>query len=122
MCLRYEYCKLEMKLPCSDDAVIEPRKIRDYILSLEHPIGRFKALFFASLGITADGWEAFASQLRRIAVVGEAEVADRTSYGRKYTVRGSIVGPTGKRADVVTVWIVRVGERIPRLVTVYPEN
>ena len=85
-------------------------------------MGRFKAIFFARLGILAEDWEAFAGQLLRIAVAGEAEVAARSSYGQKYTVRGSIVGPTGKHADVVTVWIVRVGERIPRLVTVYPES
>jgi len=111
-----------VKLPHPGDVVIDRRKIHDYILSLEHPVGRFKALFFARLGIIAEDWEAFSGQLRRIAVIGAAEVAARTSYGQKYTVRGSIVGPTGKHADVVTVWIVRVGERIPRLVTVYPEN
>ncbi len=111
-----------VKLPHPSDLDIDPRKVRDYILSLEHPVGRFRALFFAKLGFTAENWEEFSGQLRRIPVEGEAEAAARTSYGQKYTVRGSIVGPTGRSADVVTVWIVRVGESSPRLVTVYPES
>ena len=37
-----------MILPNIDKAVIEPEKLRDYLLSKSHPIGRFKAEFFRS--------------------------------------------------------------------------
>jgi Domain of unknown function (DUF6883) len=33
------------------------RKLRDYLLSRLHPVGRFKAPFFASLGYGADNWQ-----------------------------------------------------------------
>jgi hypothetical protein len=36
-----------MKLPNGDRALIEPEKVRDYLLSTTHPVGRFKAAYFA---------------------------------------------------------------------------
>ncbi len=111
-----------MKLPQAEHVTIAPQKIRDYILSLEHPVGRFKALFFAKLGFSRETSQEFAAELKRIAVQGSAEVGDRSAYGQKYVVRGRMVGKMGRTAEVVTVWIVLVGEGIPRFVTVYPEN
>ena len=32
-----------------------------------------------------------------------------------------LVGPAGSLADVVSVWVVRTGEEVPRFVTAYPE-
>jgi hypothetical protein len=45
-----------MKLSAAERAVIESAKIRDYLLSTAHPVGRFKSLFFASLGYTSANW------------------------------------------------------------------
>jgi len=39
-----------MKLPNSENAVVPPEKLRDYILSPVHPVGRFKSAFFRGLG------------------------------------------------------------------------
>ena len=39
-----------MQLPGAENAVVEPRKIRDYLLSPTHAVGRYKATFFAKLG------------------------------------------------------------------------
>ena len=39
-----------MKLPNASGAIIEPAKLRDYLLSPAHPVGRFKAPFFVALG------------------------------------------------------------------------
>ncbi|HET7673949.1 MAG TPA: hypothetical protein VFL54_00355 [Gammaproteobacteria bacterium] len=39
-----------MKLPNAGAAVILPEKVRDYLLSPTHPIGRYKAAFFRSQG------------------------------------------------------------------------
>jgi hypothetical protein len=41
-------------------------------------------------------------------------------YGQKYEVRADVVGPSGREAEVVTIWIVLAHEEIPRLVTAYP--
>ena len=37
-----------MKLPRAEHAVVEDAKVRDYLLSREHPVGRFKAAFFGA--------------------------------------------------------------------------
>jgi hypothetical protein len=37
-----------MKLPGADHAIVDGAKARDYLLSPEHPVGRFKAVFFGT--------------------------------------------------------------------------
>lgn len=109
-----------MKLPGAERAIIDPRKLRDYALSRTHPVGRFKAVFFASLGYSLDNWEALEAVLRSAAIEVEAEIGERTSYGRKYRIRSILRGPGGRSAEIVSVWIVLEGEAVPRLVTVMP--
>ena len=45
-----------MVLPGSKYAVVEAAKVRDYLLSHEHSVGRFKAAFFEALGYTVTDW------------------------------------------------------------------
>ena len=110
-----------MRLPRAEQAVIDPRKLRDYLLSSEHPVGRLKAAFFVQLGFSAaTNWVRLDLELRRLAMEGSAELGERTSFGQKYVVRGRITGPVGRTADVLSVWIILNNEKNPRLVTVYP--
>lgn len=109
-----------MHLPGVENAVIEPRKLRDYLLSASHPVGRTKAEFFARLGYTRENWHALAADLRVLAEREEATRIDTTQYGTKYDVRGPIVGPMAE-AGVVTAWIIIRDEDFPRFVTAYPE-
>jgi hypothetical protein len=44
-----------MNLPAADRALIQPEKLRDYLLSTEHPVGRFKAAFFWQDGLFQAG-------------------------------------------------------------------
>jgi Domain of unknown function (DUF4926)/Domain of unknown function (DUF6883) len=62
-----------MKLPAAERAVIAPAKIRDYLVSTSHPVGRFKAPFFASLGYTSANWRRLERDLLAIAMSGDAE-------------------------------------------------
>lgn len=62
-----------MKLPNRERAQVPTEKVRGYLLSPSHPVGRFKARFFESLGYTLDNWEALSEALREVARVGEAE-------------------------------------------------
>jgi Domain of unknown function (DUF6883) len=38
-----------------------------------------------------------------------------------YSIRAILMGPSGRSADLVSVWFVRTGEEVPRFVTAYPE-
>ncbi len=109
-----------MKLPAAEQAVIAPAKIRDYLLSTSHPIGRFKEPFFASLGYTVADWARLEQDLLALAVSGDAEPGRENPYGQKYEVRGILNGPSGTSARVVTVWIVRLESDVPEFVTAFP--
>lgn len=109
-----------MRLPAADFAIVDPAKIRDYLLSPEHPVGRFKALFFGALGYTRDDWQRLQQDLLAIVASEEAAPGHSSDFGQKYEVRGTIHGPSGRRAEIVTVWIVLLGEGSPRFVTAFP--
>lgn len=92
-----------MRLPHAEEAVIEERKLRDYLLSPTHPIGRFKAAFFAQLGYARERWEELERDLREQHLREEAEEIGRTRYGKKYLIRAPLEGPSGKRAGVISI-------------------
>lgn len=109
-----------MKLPAAEHAWIEPAKVRDYLLSPVHPVGRFKAAFFVRFGYTREGWRRLEADLLRLAREGEAEVGRPSAFGRMFLVRGTLGGPSGRTFKLVTVWIIRHDEAFPRLVTATP--
>ena len=109
-----------MNLPNVERAIIEPAKLRDYLLSREHPVGRFKVRFFESMGFTRSRWELLESALRGQHLGGDASPTTASEYGQKYEIRAILVGPDGRAAPVVSVWIVRRDEDVPRFVTAYP--
>ena len=110
-----------MKLPNGNRAVVDERKLREYLLSRSHPIGRFKATVFAAAGFDAEDWSELATQLRALAAHGDAELAGRSQYGQKYMISGVLRGSQGATLDVVAVWIVPLPDDAPHLVTVYPK-
>src|SRR3954452_21790852 len=99
--------KFPLRLPSGGYAIVSKAKICDYLLASNHPIGRFKAAFFFALGYTIDNWERLQADLLELAKSGEAFAGRENPYGKKYEVHGTLVGPSGRRADLVTVWIVR---------------
>ena len=109
-----------MRLPNAERVTIDPAKLRDYLLSPEHPVGRAKARVLATLGFRQAGWPALRDALLAHGQAGEAEPAGGTPYGQKYVVRGKLQGPTGRTAQFVSVWLIPAGEAAPRLLTAYP--
>jgi hypothetical protein len=110
-----------VKLPNAEFAKVPPENLQDYLLSPAYSIGRYKAAFFRSLGYDQDGCEALAADLRTL-LEDDAETMNITEYGIKYSISGSITGPNGRSANVVSVWIILTGEDVPRFVTAYPEE
>ncbi len=109
-----------MSLPNADRAIVDPAKVRDYLLSVAHPVGRFKAAFFLSLGYSEDRWEVLQGHVLALARTGVAVPGGPSPYGRKFDLDGILTGPSGRSAAVRTVWMLRTGELSPRLVTVIP--
>ena len=108
------------RLPYYEKAIIDPLKIRDYILSTEHALGRFKAAFFNKMGYTKENWEQFLYDIRNSHLALNAEPIEKTIYGQKYKIDGAIKGPNGKIIICRSIWIILEGENIPRFITIYP--
>lgn len=108
-------------LPNASQAVVDPAKIRDYLLSTGHPVGRFKSVVFLALGYTRDEWARLRDDLLAIALSGTAEPGEQTQFGRKYTVSGTLRGPNGRERAFRTVWLLENEQSAPRFLTAYPE-
>lgn len=81
-----------MVLPNCSKAVIAPEKLRDYLLSPAHPIGRYKALFFRTLGYDQTSWQQLESDLRSLASL-PAEPLESTEYGHEICDYCAVDGP-----------------------------
>ena len=110
-----------MNLPHAEHAIVPVEKVRDYLLSTTNPRTRGKAAFFQALGFRSEEWELLRSALLDIASRGLAGPGQHSEFGTKYEIRDKITGPSGRHAVVNTVWIVNVGEDLPRFVTAYPD-
>jgi hypothetical protein len=107
-------------LPNASKAVVEPSKVRDYLLSRSHPVGRFKAVVFLALGYTQENWEKLRDDLLAIARTGEAVPAEPSTYGQKYEVSGKLTWPNGQIGHFKTIWLVEAEKSVPRFLTAYP--
>ena len=109
-----------MLLPNAERAAIDPKKLRGYLLSLTHPVGRFKARFFGALGYSADEWQTLEADLRIQHLTQDTERGAVTPYGQAYTIRAILKGPNGESASVASIWFVRSSTHEPHFVTAYP--
>ena len=110
-----------MRLPNAEQAIIPPAKLRDYLLNEENPRGRPKAVFLAKLGFRREQWMVLEAALRADHLTADAEEVQGNQFGRKFRIVAPIMGPPDETAIIKSIWIVRHGEDIPRLVTAYPE-
>ena len=108
-------------LPNASSATVDPSKVRDYLLSPSHPIGRFKAVVFLALGYTQHEWERLSDDLLAFAQTGVAVAVEPSAYGQKYEVSGRLIGPNGRTASFKTIWLVESETSAPRFLTAYPE-
>ena len=109
-----------MRLPNSDRTVIDDAKVRDYLLSPSHPVGRFKSVFFAALGFSQADWQALRDALLELGGSDAAAPGQPSAFGQKFEVRGRLRGPSGREAEIVTVWLVANGQDFAHFVTAFP--
>jgi len=110
-----------MNVPNWERAYVPERKVRDYLLSLSHPVGKSKARFFRGLGFDEATVDQLREELRGVIQRAHVEETERTSHGTKYVVVGSIRSPNGEDVTIRTVWMIEEeGPDAPRFVTAYP--
>ena len=109
-----------MRLPNADQAVVEPEKITEYLLSHTNPRSRGKAGFFVRFGFNSDNWQGLTEALVRQGSNHEVVSVYDTVYGLRYLVDGIIETPDGRNPSIRTVWQVDPGTDYPRLITARP--
>lgn len=92
----------------------------DYVLNLSHQEGRHKAHVFDSvLGITFSNRNILSQAILAAAALSDqAEARGDNGHGEVNVLRFPLVTIEGQ-ATVLTAWIVRHGEDVPRLTTCY---
>lgn len=109
-----------MKIQNIDKAVVSPEKIKNYLLSLSHPVGRFKAIYFNKLGYSLDNWEILVEAFIYILHNNKPRKLIKNDFGVKYEVAGEINGKQNKKYNIITVWIIIKDANYPKFVTAYP--
>ncbi len=110
-----------MRIPGADHAIISREKIVEYLLNLDHPDGGSKATVLARAGFSAEQAEGLEHALRTQHLSLAASKGKPSAYGEKYEIIGPLTGSAG-HVTVRSIWIIRQGERIPRLITLVPER
>jgi hypothetical protein len=109
-----------VKLPFAPRAIVDASKVRDYLLSPEHPVGRFKARVFAAAGYRQRDWSRLQRDFLALATTIDVERMASDKHGERFAGTGTLHAPNGSLLPVMTIWIIRSGETEPRFVTAYP--
>ena len=109
-----------MDLPHTDHLVVNLTKVRDYLLSESHPLGRHKATFFKKYGFSSKDPGVLIEALQIHARANPLSGTTASKYGTRYTVDGPLESPSGASVQLRTVWFVESNEAQTRLVTAYP--
>ena len=109
-----------MKLRNVEKAIIPKEKVTEYLLSFSHRDGRGKPKFFSEHGFSTDSWQQLATALRQHATEHEVTKTERSRFGTRYVIEGTLATPDGKNPIVRSVWFVPTGEKNPWFATAYP--
>lgn len=109
-----------MRVPNAENAVIDIRKLRDYVLNPDYVEGRHKAILWrAALNISAVDAEELSPLLLEAVRSNDGKIGKLDDYGQRYTV-DFVLEWRGKSAIIRAGWIIRHGSNVPRLTTAFP--
>ncbi len=75
-----------MKIPNREGAAIEPSKLTDYLLNLEHKRGGAKAKLLIQCGYSQENWQQLETDIRNSHLSADIDVAKETAYGTRYEI------------------------------------
>lgn len=108
-----------MKMPGGDAAIVDLTKLTGYCLNPEHPRGKHKARVFAAvLGFTTENAGELRAALLKAAATADVQLGASDRFGTRYMLEFEIIGPRGA-GIVKSTWIVRRGEKTPRLTSCF---
>lgn len=107
-------------LPNKENAFIPVSKLKDYLLSEIHSIGKSKAKFLRSAGFNETNIHLLKQGLINIAHSQDIKETISSPHGIKYIIDGLLQTPAGGFVKMRTIWIIDSGQAYPRFVTAYP--
>ncbi|GIK55307.1 MAG: hypothetical protein HND44_12860 [Chloroflexi bacterium] len=108
-----------MIIPNAEHAIVDIRKLRDYVLDPTHERGKHKArVFAATFDLTANDAEALQEYLLGIVQTHEAQTAVEGDYGQIYRIDLPFAW-NDITENVRITWIIRHDEDFPRLVSCF---
>ena len=117
--------KVQIPINGRRDIRYSERKIKDYLLNLNHPIGGTKAKFLQDvLGYNAQDSRLFYNNIVNAIVKRVPNETIKTEYGIKHVYNTKLVGKYSKSISVNIVVIVQKdkGRVTYKIVTVYPDH
>ena len=111
-----------MLLPNKENSFVEDKKIRGYLLKLDHKDGGPKANFFFRFGFSLEDIEPFRASLLNHAMNRKVDTFTNDEFGEIYTLVCKIETPDLRNPCIKSVWIINKGEEQPRLVTAFPHT
>ena len=108
------------RIPQAEHAIVEEKKVLEYLLSPAHRTGRSKAKFFASHGWNRQDYVFLLAALVEHAQANPIRSCRTSAFGATYVVEGPIFCPDGRMPLIRTVWQIDTGHIAPRLITAYP--
>src|SRR5690242_19482694 len=98
-------------LPNSDRAFVEPEKLTEYLLNVDHPVGADKAAFLYRFGFRVFAWQVLRVALLTHARSARVVAVRATHYGTHYTIEGQLETPDTRNPIVRTVWSIDKDDR-----------
>ena len=105
-------------MPGGETAIVDREKLIGYCLNPEHPRGKHKARVFATFGFTVENADDLRVALLTAAATVDARPAASDQFGDRYVSEFEVKGPGGT-GMLKSSWIVRRGERRPRLTSCF---
>lgn len=109
-----------VKLPNSENALVEDAKLAGYLLNAKHPHGSHKARYLGRFGFTAKDLDAARHALLEHGRSHDVVRVSQTGFGPRYIVESNLKTPDGRDPCIRTIWQMDDGEVAPRLMTAYP--
>jgi hypothetical protein len=107
------------QLPGVANAILDDRKITQYLLSAVHPTGAAKAKFSMFFGFSPARWAELRGALPNHPRDNPVTRQSSNPFGQKFEVSCSPVAPDGQNPSVISVWIIEPPDPNPRF-TAYP--
>ena len=105
----------------AENLIVDPKKLINYSLNPENPVGGDKARVFQSaLGFNQQNYRLLLEQIETIAPGVEAIPTRFDEHGQRYQVDFEVVGMEVDQCEMIrTGWIVKPRRSLARLITVY---